>query len=320
MKQGLIVVGKNTSEIPSLIAQAGVNAEKSFLEFFVADIRNPRTREAYMRAVNRFCVWCEENNLTLKDIEPFHVGAYVEAFSKTSSAPTVNQHLSAVRRLLDFVVVQRIVTVNPSKSVRGINHEVMEGKTPIPSSEETKILLSSISLNSVIGLRDRALIGLLLYSFARVTAAISLSVEDYYPQGKRWFLQLHEKGGKVRKMPVHHCLEEYLDEYTKAAGLKEYPKTPLFRSSYKRSGLLTENAMQREDVYRMIQRRKKDAEIETKICCHSFRARGITSYLENGGIIENAQKMAAHASPSTTKLYDRRGEAVSLDEVERIIL
>jgi site-specific recombinase XerD len=306
--------------VPSLIANQGSTATKSFLEFFAADIRNPRTRQAYLIAINRFSTWCDVHGLNLKELQPYHIGAYVEAHTKQASPPTVKQHLAAIRRLLDFLVLQQVIHSNPAKSVRGIKHVIRRGKTPIPSNQETQELLLSIPNDTIIGLRDRALIGLLLYSFSRVTAAISLKVEDYFPQGKRFWLRLHEKGGRYHEMPVHHRLEEYLDAYIDAAGLKAEPKSPLFRTSYKRTGLLNEHGMSRQDVYSMVQRRAKVAGIATDICCHSFRARGITTYLENGGTLENAQKMAAHASPETTKLYDRTEDAISLDEVERIIL
>ena len=87
-----------------------------------------------------------------------------------------------------------------------------------------------------------------------------------------------------------------------------------------RTGRLTVQAMAQPDVYRMIQRRAEAAGVATRIGCHSWRARGITAYLENGGLLEHAQQMAGHASARTTRLYDRRGEQISLDEVERIAL
>lgn len=147
-----------------------------------------------------------------------------------------------------------------------------------------------------------------------------MRVEDYYPIGKRWWLRLHEKGGKHHEMPTHHTLQEYLDAYIEAAGLAEARKGPLFRSAEGRTGRLTDQAMRRADVYRMIGRRAAAAGVATRVGCHSWRARGITAYLENGGLLEHAQQMAAHASARTTKLYDRRSEAISLDEVERIVL
>ena len=99
------------------------------------------------------------------------------------------------------------------------------------SPEEARELFNGIPTDTLIGLRDRALIGVLIYSFARVSAAVSMRVEDYFPQGKRWWLRLHEKGGKHHEMPVHHTLEEYLDSYIAAAGIGGQPKSPLFRAS-----------------------------------------------------------------------------------------
>ena len=153
---------------------------------------------------------------------------------------------------------------------------------------------------------------------ARVGAVVSMRVEDYYPQSKRWWVRLHEKGGKRHEMPAHHTLEAYLDAYIDAAGIREEKKTPLFRSAAGRTGALTATAMNRVDAWRMIQRRKADLGMKGRIGCHTFRATGITAYLGAGGTLENAQAMAAHESPRTTKLYDRTGDEITLDEVERI--
>jgi integrase len=158
------------------------------------------------------------------------------------------------------------------------------------------------------------------YSFARVSAAVAMRVEDYYSAGKRWWVRLHEKGGKRHEMPAHHNLEAYLDAYLEAAGIGEAKKAPLFRSTQGRTGELTESPMRRVDVYRMIRRRARDAGLDADICCHTFRATRITAYLENGGTLEKAQAMAAHESPRTTKLYDRTSDEITLDEVERIAI
>ena len=158
------------------------------------------------------------------------------------------------------------------------------------------------------------------YSFARVGAAVAMRVEDYIPRANAGWVRLHEKGGKRHDMPAHHNLEAYLDAYLKAAGILEAKKSPLFRSARGRTGALTESAMNRVDVYRMILRRARDAGLDAAVCCHTFRATGITAYLDNGGTLENAQAMAAHESPRTTKLYDRTGDEITLDEVERIVI
>jgi integrase len=148
-----------------------------------------------------------------------------------------------------------------------------------------------------------------------------MRVEDYYPQGKRWWVRLHEKGGKRHEMPAHHNLEAYLDAYIDAAGIRDAGKSPLFRTATPyRSGKLTEKPMHRVDAYLMIRRRAAALGLGTRIGCHTFRATGITAYLDNGGTLENAQLMAAHESPRTTKLYDRTGDEITLDEVERIAI
>ena len=158
------------------------------------------------------------------------------------------------------------------------------------------------------------------YTFARVGAVVAMRVEDYYPGGKRWWVRLHEKGGKRHEMPAHHKLEQFLDECLAVAGIRENGKTPLFRSALAATGVLTDKPMNRVDAYRMVRRRTADAGFRVKLGCHVFRATDITAYLEAGGTLENAQAMAAHESPRTTKLYDRTGDEITLDEVERITI
>jgi integrase len=186
------------------------------------------------------------------------------------------------------------------------------------SPEEARALFESLPTDTGVGLRDRALLGVLIYSFARISAVLAMRVEDYYPQGKRWWLRLHEKGGKRHDMPAHHTLEEYMDTYIQAAGIAEERKGPLFRTAMGKTGWLSDRPLPRANAYHMIRRRAKAAGIETPMGCHTFRATGITLYLLNGGSLEKAQMMAAHESPRTTKLYDRTHDQVSLDEVERI--
>ena len=147
-----------------------------------------------------------------------------------------------------------------------------------------------------------------------------MDVGDYYPQGKRWWFRLHEKGGKHHEMPAHHKAEEFVDAYLEAADLWEKKHEPIFRAALGKTKRLGPKRMTRHAALKMIQRRAKAAGILTPICCHSFRATGITNYLEHGGTLEKAQAMAAHESPKTTKLYDRTADAITLDEVERIAI
>jgi site-specific recombinase XerC len=222
--------------------------------------------------------------------------------------------------LFDWLVTGQVVATNPAHSVRGPKHVVRRGKTTVLTGEQARELLDSIDTTTLVGLRDRALISVMTFAFARIGAVIAMRVEDYYTEGKRWWVRLHEKGGKRHEMPAHHNLEAYLDAYITAAAIRDSGKTPLFRSAAGRTGALTDKPMNRVDAYRMIQRRASELGMRIRIGCHTFRATGITAYLEAGGTLENAQLMAAHESPRTTKLYDRTGDEITLDEVERIVI
>jgi len=309
-------------QVPAPIAAAGDRASWRFIEFFTANIRNPNTRRAYSRAVSDFFQWCESRRVrSLEQIHPTLIAAYVEQRGEILAKPTVKQHLAAVRMLFDWLVVGQVLPMNPASAVRGPKHVVKRGKTPVLTGGETRELLDSINTETLAGLRDRALIGLLVFSFARIGAALTMKVDDYFPEGKRWKLRLHEKGGKEHVVPVHHTLEEYLDAYHAVAGIREEKKGPVFRTLSTTPGRpLSLEPMTQPDAWRMIRRRARNAGIKTKLGCHTFRATGITAYLENGGTLEHAQQVAAHESPRTTKLYDRTTDHISLDEIERIAI
>ena len=307
--------------VPALIADAGEPAAWRYIEFFTANIRNPNTRRAYARACSQFFAWCEDRGLTLTTIRPFDVATYIEALQQTHSAPGVKQQLAAVRMLFDWLITGQVVPSNPASAVRGPKHVVKTGKTPVLDAPDWRKLLDAIPTDTVRDLRDRALIATLTYSFARITAALKMKVEDLRPQGAGWRLRLHEKGGKHHTMPCHHALAEALHAYIAAAGIAEDRKG--FCSARRADTTppsLSEQPMNQSDAWRMIRRRAVAAGIHAPIGNHTFRATGITAYLANGGALEHAQEMAAHESPRTTKLYDRTKERLTQDEVERIRL
>jgi len=317
----IVSIRARAASLPQLVASAGERAQTRFWEFFVSNIRNPNTRRAYGRAIGEFFAWCESQGVaSIADVQPLHVGAYVEALTRSHSAPTAKLRLAAIRMLFDWLVTGQIVSVNPAASVRGPKHVVKVGKTPVLDPAEARALLDSIDVTTSAGLRDRALIGLMVYSFARVGAALAMKVEDVYVQKRRLWVRLHEKGGKRHEMPCHHNLEAYLHAYIDGCGLAGDPKGLLFRTIGRGSHDLTTTALPQANAYAMIQRRARAAGIATKIGNHSFRATGITAYLKNGGTLEKAASMANHASTRTTQLYDRRRDEMSLDEVERVVI
>jgi site-specific recombinase XerD len=271
--------------------------------------------------VREFADWCSLQGFhEIVDIEPLHVAAYIEQLTYRLAKPSVKQHLAAIRMLFDWMVIGQVMATNPAAPVRGPKHSVKKGKTPVLAQDEARELLESIDVTTVMALRDRALIAIMIYTFGRVGAVIKMRVEDYYTQGRRGWVRLHEKGGKRHEMPCNHHLEAYLDAYVQAAGIAGDFKGYLFRSVRGKSGQLTSNPLAQSNVYRMICRRAMMAGIKTRIGNHTFRATGITQYLRNGGRREIAQQMAAHESPRTTALYDRRDDEVAVNEVERILI
>jgi integrase/recombinase XerD len=302
--------------LPPLVRMAGPRAGKRFVEFFTANIRNRNTRRAYAQAVGRFATWCERRGLLLEQLEPVLVAAYIEELQQRVAAPSVKLHLAAIRTLFDYLVVGQVLPVNPAAAVRGPKHVVKVGKTPVLTAAECRSLLDGIDTATVAGLRDRALIAVMTYSFARVGAVVGMRVRDYYSQGRRAWFRLHEKGGRFHQVPAHHNAVAYTDEYLAATSAA--PRAPLFRSLD--GGQLSTRGISADGVLQMVKRRAAAASLPREICCHTFRATGITAYLANGGELATAQKIAGHESPRTTALYDRTGDAVSLDEIERILI
>src|SRR5580658_6196067 len=168
--------------LPAIITSAGEGAAWRFIEFFTATIRNKNTRAAYAQAVMQFFAWCHEHRIRiLEQINPVVVAGYIE--QHPGAAPTVKQHLAAIRRLFDWLVTGQVIPMNPASSVRGPKYVVRRGKTPVLKADEARRLLDSIQTDSIVGLRDRALIGIMCYSFARVSAVVNMRVEDYYANG-----------------------------------------------------------------------------------------------------------------------------------------
>ena len=247
--------------LPATIADQGEKAAERFFTFFTDTIPNPNTRAAYYRNAMRFFARMHAKGLGLDTIKSYHVSGYLAELAASHATPTVKQHLAAIRTLFDWLIVGQVVEVNPAAAVRAAKHVVKKGKTPVLKADEARQLLDSIPLKigpdpkdgeddkrppSLIGLRDRALIAVMVYSFARVTAAIGMKVEDYYTEGRRGWFRLHEKGGKRHEVPAHHNAEDYLDAYLAAVGIAGEKKTPLFRTIDRRRQLTT-RPMHRND-------------------------------------------------------------------------
>jgi site-specific recombinase XerC len=229
-----------------------------FLELFAANIRNPHTRRAYARAADEFLAWCANAGVpSIGAVQPVHVANWIEAGTRELAVPSVKQRLAVIRHLFDWLVTGQVVPVNPAASVRGPRHVVTPGQTPVLDPSEARVLLDSIDTASVVGVRDRALIALMVYSFARIGAALGMTVEDVFTQNRGLWVRLREKGGKRHAMPCHHNLEEYLTAYLDGGGLHGEPRGPLFRTIGRGTGRLTRTVVPQANAYAMIRPRKR---------------------------------------------------------------
>ncbi len=319
------------SQIPAIIGPAGSGARFAYEEFFGAEINNDHTRRAYRKAVHRCLTWCQDRGLALQQISPAVVGEYIRTLqtecratkqggvqTRPASKPMKKLHLAGIRRFFDNLVVRHAIVLNPAASVRGPRHQASEGKTPALGVQQARQVLLSIDTTDVVGLRDRAIIGVMIYTAVRAGAVAKLRCRDFYSDGRQWHFRFDEKGGKVRHIPARHDLEAYLREYLAAAGYAG-DDAPLFRTAVRKTKVLTLNGMTANDVFRMVKRRFKDAGLPAEqLTCHSFRATTITDLLEQGVPLDDVQYLAGHADPRTTRLYDRRRRQVTRNIVERI--
>jgi site-specific recombinase XerD len=304
-------------QVPALVADVGPEATKRFFEFFTVPIRNKNTRIAYYHAISQFLAWCERGGFRhLEDIEPITVAAYIE--QHPGSAPTIKQHMAAIRMFFSYLTEKGVLAMNPAREVKTQRFSRKEGKTPAFARDEVRQVLDSIEAYSVIDHRDKALLAALAYTCSRIGAVVSLRVQDYFQNGKRSIIRLRTKGGKEKEFPVHHLLEDILDTYLDSSGLRANPAGPLFPTTRGNSRELGSRSMTRIDAARMLKRRLAQAGIVGTYSPHSFRASGLTRFLEEGGTLEGAQNIADHADSRTTKLYDRRQQVVLREDVERI--
>jgi site-specific recombinase XerD len=303
--------------LPGAIAAAGPAAGFAWEEFFAGQLRNPHTRAAYRHAVQRFFAWLQPQAIPLHEITPAMVGRYFD--QHPGSPPTRKLHLAAIRRLFDLFVTRHLMVLNPAACIRGERYSVVEGKTPEISLDHATQLLKSIGTATPVRLRDRAAIGVMLFTAARAGAIAKLRRRDYSHDGSQWTLRFEEKGGKSREIPVQHNLERLLAEYLQGAQLENvHGATPLFRSAWRTSGRLTDKAMTGVDMCRMVKRRLKDAGLPDKISPHSFRAFTATDLLTQGVPLNEVQYLLGHSDSRTTALYDRRNKRVGRQLVERI--
>ena len=315
-----------TAPLRRVLDAAHPQAATLLVDYLTANQPNPHTRAAYKRALAAFLLWLDEQNLGMRQAKPYDIRRYLDGLLMNYQPATVNQHMAAVRGFYQYMRERTDFDANPASEVKGQRTGDRVGKTPYLPSGETQRLLDSLPPD-LMGLRDRALIGAMVYTFTRVSAALSLKVKDYYAHGGNMHLRIVGKRNVQRLIPVHPILNTYLSAYLEEAGLRDMKDAPLFQSGQWRPAsdelelprrvCLTGLPLDRKAALRMIKRRAEQAGIDSVVCCHTFRAVGITAYLENDGAIEKAAHYAGHSSTRTTQIYDKRRDIGSANDIAR---
>jgi site-specific recombinase XerD len=314
--------------LPTKIEDVGRPAEIAWDDFFVGAVANPNTRLAYERAVRYFLLWADEHvpDKSLPELTAGDVGRYLQTLS--GGLQKKKQHLAGLRKFFNLLVERHVIILNPAAVAQTERLQITEGATPIITDKQVRKLLSVINTESIVGLRDRAIFGILLYTAARAGAVGRLDVDHYSYQGDQWILSFREKRNKVRKIPVSHDLQGWIDDYIVRAGVMDAlpwidPETntkrrPLFPTTVRKEKRLTNIPMTSKDICRMMKRRMKEAGLPPDLSPHSFRVTTITDLLDQQLPLEDVQDLAGHADPRTTRLYDRSRRQITRNIVERI--
>ena len=242
----------------------------------------------------------------------------MEALSDRSRAQVV----ACLRGYFDELVRRGALTSNPAASVEHYTIKTKIGHYQALKPHEMGAFLDAIKPETLLDLQERAIIALMGYSCARVGAVTKMKQGDVYEEDGHLFVSLDEKGDHRHYVPCHPELEGYLREFLARSSKPSddcdlNPAGWLFRRWDKKRKVLTGRPLSRLICYHMVKRRNGKVGL-ANVTNHTFRATGITTFLDAGGSLDDARRLANHASVNTTKLYDHRNEKVSLADVQKI--
>jgi integrase/recombinase XerD len=272
--------------------------------FFTQHISNLHTRRTYLRAARYFCEWCETEGLDeIGHLYPAHFEAYLQRLLGRVSPITTTQHRSALHCLFIWLVKEQILAASPVSGGPGPQYPAIKIKTPVVTTQHIRRLLDSITLISPKDYRDRALIGIVVYCFARLNTALAMKVRDFFIKDRHTWVRLPGKGGTSHELPCHSELQLFLEEYIAAAGLSYSPDGPLFRGAIGNTGRLREGRITARAAYGIFHRRAAAAGINASMGAGILHATAISAYLAKGGRLQAAQWIANHKHPDTTLKY-----------------
>jgi len=309
----------NAGDFPEIVSRAGRPAEQAWADFFEGVIANDLTRVAYSRAVRCFLESELVRDKRLHEITAADVGKYLREMSGSLSKK--KQHHSALRRFFSLLVERHLCIINPALVAKTERMEVREGKTPAITERQSRQLMQAIDISTRIGLRDRAILAILMWTGVRAGSVARLRLADYFESGEQMVLRFDEKRRRSREIPVRHDLQLVLNSYLNECGLAHLPRSsPLLFTARGSTDSFSSNQMTGRDICRMVKRYLSRAGLPSNLSPHSCRVAVATDLLKQGIPIEDVQYLLGHSDPRTTQLYDRRKKEVTRNIVERIRL
>ncbi len=288
-----------------------------------ANLRNKNTRRAYRNDVGEFMAFAGLNSpQEFRLVNRAAVIAWrgdlerrVNPRGEPLAAATIRRKLAAVASLFDYLLEHNAVLINPADGVKRPAAETGgggggggEGKTPTVSDRQAKRLLDAPARDTTKGIRDRAILSVLLHHGLRRDELVKLRVGDVQQRRGFWTLRVRGKGGKLRHVELHPSTHERISLYLEAAGHGEDRRGALFRPVVNRTGSQSlERPLNSGSVWRLCKKYALLAGIDpSAFTTHSCRATAATNALEHDAPIEAVQTWLGHSDISTTRLYARR--------------
>jgi site-specific recombinase XerD len=271
-----------------------------------ANIDNPQTRRAYQADLQDFMGFVQLQSADeLRLVTRAHVIAWRKRLeTRELSGSTIRRKLSALSSLYEFLCEANAVLANPVDGVKRPKADVNEGKTPALGDHQARRLLAAPPADTLKGLRDRAILSVLLYHGLRREELASLKVRDVQSRRGVPHLKVHGKGSKIRFVPLHPASQEALHAYLEAAGHASDADGALFRPLKNPVSGALDQAITPDGVYKLV--RGYARKIGVEIGAHALRATAATNALEHEADISKVQEWLGHANIATTRLYDRR--------------
>ncbi len=273
-----------------------------------ANLGSAATRRAYQADLRDFMSFAGiDQPEAFRAITRAHVLAWRKALEARGLAgATIRRKLAALGSLYAYLCERHAVATSPVAGVRRPRNDSHEGKTPALGDAQARALLDTPDAATLKGLRDRAIVAVLLHHGLRRAELCALRVQDLQSRRGVAHLRVHGRGAKIRHLPLHPAAADRIHAYLEQAGHGTSPAAPLFQAL--RGARRADRGLSGDGVRRIVAGHAAAARIEVAgLGVHGLRATAATNALEHGADIAQVQDWLGHASVATTRLYDRRG-------------